>query len=399
MLADQKQTAHLRVGLTGFELEEGDGRAPVNVAIVLDKSGSMSGEKIQKAKEAAIMALRRLNSKDIVSVVVYDDTVRVVVPATKLLDRAAIEREIRRINAGGSTALFAGVSKGAAEVRKFLSRDRVNRIILLSDGLANVGPSSPAELGDLGASFAKDGISVTAIGLGLGYNEDLMTRIAMRSDGMHHFAEEARDLARLFKTEFGTALSVVAQEVAIKVRCARGIRPVRVLRGEADISGQNVVILMNQIYSGEEKRVVLEVEVPPTSAGKSREIASVDVSYANMQTKTTDRLTSSVEVTFTESKKVVQENVDPTAMAVIVRQQAAVTYRTAMRLRDEGKKQEAQALFESNAVYLETQADLFDSDNLRQDSISNFRASRNLSDEDWIRERKQSTFEADWSMY
>ena len=98
-------------------------------------------------------------------------------PATKVSDKKTIFRAIRQIRADGSTALFGGVSKGAKEIRKFLSHKRVNRMVLLSDGLANVGPQSPSELGDLGSSLIEDGISVTTIGLGLGYNEDLMTKL------------------------------------------------------------------------------------------------------------------------------------------------------------------------------------------------------------------------------
>ena len=178
MLADKKQAAFVKIGLTGFKLDSKDKRAPVNVAIVLDKSGSMEGDKIAKAKDAAIAAIGRLGSDDIVSVVAYDSTVQVIVPATKLSDKESVIEQIRRIEAGGSTALFAGVSKGADELRKFLDKNRVNRVILLSDGLANVGPQSPSELGALGASLMKEGISVSTMGLGLDYNEDLMTKLA-----------------------------------------------------------------------------------------------------------------------------------------------------------------------------------------------------------------------------
>src|SRR5690606_9640008 len=109
--------------------------------------------------------------------------VEVLVPATKVSDRATIDRGIQRLRAGGMTALFAGVVKGATEVRKFLSRDRVNRVILLSDGAANVGPASAGELGRLGTTLRKEGIAVTTVGLGLGYNEDLMVQLAQGSGG------------------------------------------------------------------------------------------------------------------------------------------------------------------------------------------------------------------------
>jgi Ca-activated chloride channel family protein len=160
MLADKKQAAFVKIGLTGFKLESSQKRTPVNVAIVLDKSGSMQGEKIAKAKEAAIAAIGRLGAEDIASVVAYDSTVQVIVPATKLSDKEAVLQQIRGIEANGSTALFAGVSKGADELRKFFDKNRVNRVILLSDGLANVGPQSPSELAELGASLMKEGIYV-----------------------------------------------------------------------------------------------------------------------------------------------------------------------------------------------------------------------------------------------
>ena len=164
--ANEKQTVWIRVGLKGARLDAGKKRPAANVAIVLDKSGSMNGEKMNQARAAAIDAVRMLNKDDIVSVVTYDSTVNVLVPATKLSEPEQVISKIRGIKSGGNTALFAGVSKGAAEVRKFLDRKRVNRVILLSDGLANIGPSSPGELGNLGKSLQKENISVSTLGLG-----------------------------------------------------------------------------------------------------------------------------------------------------------------------------------------------------------------------------------------
>ena len=151
LLADTTQTAYLRVALSGSTMDEPQLRVPVNIAIVIDKSGSMGGDKIAKAREAAIMAVDKLSSDDIISIITYDSTVNVLIPATKVSDKHTIFKAIRNINSGGSTALFAGVTKGGQEMRKFLSSDRVNRMMLLSDGLANVGPQTPAELGNFPA--------------------------------------------------------------------------------------------------------------------------------------------------------------------------------------------------------------------------------------------------------
>ncbi|MFV1979806.1 MAG: VWA domain-containing protein, partial [Rhodothermia bacterium] len=223
LLGGRQQTAFIKIDLTGFQIERETDRAPVNVAFVLDKSGSMGGQKMDQAIEATIMAIQYLNPGDVVSVIVYDSEARVLVPATALTDKQAIQEQIRSLAAGGGTALYAGVTLGATELREFLDPKRVNRVILLSDGQANEGPSSPSELGDLGSALSRDGISVTTIGLGLGYNEDLMTQLALRSDGNHSFVEDVENLALIFNQEFGDVLSVIAQDVQVTIDLEEGI--------------------------------------------------------------------------------------------------------------------------------------------------------------------------------
>jgi Ca-activated chloride channel family protein len=386
--ADATQTTYLKVGLTGFRMPSGKDRPPVNVAIVLDKSGSMSGAKIQRAREAAIAALERLDERDIVSVVTYDNSARVVVPATKMSDRADIIESIRAIQSGGSTALFAGVSKGAAELRKFLAKDRVNRVILLSDGLANVGPSSPGELADLGRSFGKEGIAVTTIGLGTGYNEDLMAQLAANSDGTHAFAESASDLNRMFAAEFGDITSVVAQEVAITIRCKKGVRPVQVLGRKAEINGRTVIAQFNQIYSQQQKYVLLEIEVAPGAENSTRDLAEVSVSYANMATNTTDTLTNTIGARFSKLENELVASVDRDVMVSCVSQIANDNAKRAVALRDEGKVEEARELFLQNADYLNDNAATWTAPELQTYGEQQIKTSRNLQDSAWGSSRK-----------
>lgn len=350
--AGEKQTTWLRVGLEGFRIDAEKKRAPVNLAIVLDKSGSMSGQKIEQARRAAIDALSLLNSNDIVSVVTYDTTVSVLVPATKMSDRESIEKAIRTIQADGSTALFDGVSKGAAEVRKFLDKERVNRIVLLSDGLANSGPSTPAELGALGASLMRENISVSTLGLGLGYNEDLMVQLAKKSGGNHHFIEKATELADIFRGEFEDVLSVVAQEVEMTIRVPEGIRPVRVLGNDAEIDGQQIVTHLAQIYSRQKKYVVIEVEIPPSEVNSSRELANVSVSYTNMKTLVTDRLSSSSSVRFSNSKVDVEKSLNKSVLADVVALVSSENNKLATKYLDEGNLEMSRKVLRENVEYL-----------------------------------------------
>ncbi len=387
LLAGRAQKAFLKVGLTGFELQN-ESRVPVNIAIVLDRSGSMAGENIVRAREAAITAVELLDERDIVSIVTYDDKVNVLVPAMRLTDRAAVIGKIKSINTGGSTALFAGVSKGAEEIRKNLNGNYISRVILLSDGQANVGPATPGELGELGASLMKEGIAVSTIGLGLGYNEDLMSQLAKSSDGNHAFVEKPSDLAKIFKLEFGDLLSVVAREVLVKVKCGDGIKPLRVLGREADISGGKVTAMLNQLYSRQEKFIVVEVEVPAGRPGQKLQIAAVDVSYGNMATKKNDSLAGSAGVSFTQLAKTVKANQDKKVMASAVRMVANEMNKKALELRDKGQVKQAQKLLQRNYKELNTYANDLDDESLLKDAKFNRIQSEQVAGKNWNKTRK-----------
>lgn len=352
MLAGSKETNYVRIALEGFDLPESQDRPPVNVAIVIDTSGSMRGQKISQARKAAITAVDRLRDTDIVSVILYNSSATVLVPATKATDRKDIISKIESVTANGNTALFAGVSKGAAEVRKFLDDESVNRVILLSDGKANVGPSSPRELERLGASLVKQGISVSTLGLGLNYNEDLMSSLALAGSGNHIFIEQADDLIAVFNSEFNDLMSVVAGSFKIEATVAKGVRPVRVLGAKADISGQSVRIPLTQLYSRQNRYFVLEVEVDAQEADSTHDLVSVAVEYKNMITETTDKLSSSVGVRFSESSEQVQTDRDPVTYAYCAVQIANERNIRATALRDAGQVEAAQKLLMTNQIEL-----------------------------------------------
>jgi Ca-activated chloride channel homolog len=369
--AGQAQRIFLKVGLDGLAIQDSTARPPVNMAIVLDKSGSMSGEKIRKAKEAAKMAVNRLRADDIVSVVAYDHAVEVLVPATKASEKEEIHRRIDRLRADGNTALFAGVSKGAREVRKFIDTRRISRVILLSDGLANVGPSSPAELGELGAALIKEGVSVTTVGLGGGYNEDLMARLAEASDGNHAFARTADDLSRIFNFELGDLLSVVAKDVRIRVSCRPGVRPVRVLGRQAQIYGQEVVARINQLYASQEKFLLIEVEIPASGDGTARDVAAVSVEYDNTLTEARESLRHRAGIRYSSSRALVESSRNDQVVISSIELLSNENNRLAVELRDKGKAGEAEKVLEKNVIFLEKEAQKHRSKKLKKLAADN----------------------------
>lgn len=389
MQANTEGTAFLRVALTGFELSSDIDRAPLNVALVLDQSTSMGGEKIQRAKEAAIMAVSKLSANDVVSIVTYDTTVRVLVPATKATNKSKLYEAIESIRAQGSTALFAGTSKGASEVSRYLSSERVNRVVLLSDGMANVGPDSPKELGDLGRALAKKGMSVSTIGLGLGYNEDLMTQLANYSDGNHDFVKNSADLARVFDREFGDAMSVVAQDVNIEIITEDGIKPIRIIGRDGTIIGNRVTTRVNQLYSAQENYVILEVNVPASIDGSKRDVAKVSVKYNNMATKRGEQASDLVAVSFSNNNERVKDSINKVAYESAVEQLANAQTKHALELRDKGQVKEAEKALTSNASFLDKAARLISSPKLSRQSVeSKAEAAAVTQDKKWNESRK-----------
>ncbi|MEJ2316850.1 MAG: VWA domain-containing protein [Gammaproteobacteria bacterium] len=390
--AGRAHKTFLKISLTGFELSGLKERTPANVALVLDESGSMTGEKLEEAKEAALLAVDLLNEDDILSIISYDSHVKVLVPATRVADKSDIRRAIRAMKAGGQTALFAGVSKGAREVRKFIDKERVNRIILLSDGQANVGPSTTTELGELGMSLGKEGISVTTIGLGAGYNEDLMANLAGYSDGNHAFVENPEDLVKIFNYEFGDVLSVVAQDLLIRIEFEDGIRPLRILGRNGEIIGREVTTRMNQLYSDQEKYVLLEVEVPEGTPDQTRDLANVTVSYQNMANRQQEDVHDKVTVSYSTSGEDVAKSRNREVVTTATKQVANEMSKQAVKLRDEGKREEAQSLLNSSADFVRSQGAMLGGE--EKEELEAFSAEVESDadaitlDEEWDRTRK-----------
>ncbi|GHT40538.1 hypothetical protein FACS189443_1010 [Planctomycetales bacterium] len=352
----EKQTVALKIGVKGFALESEKQRPPLNIALVIDRSGSMHGEKIERAKAAAIGAIQQLSEKDIVSVIVFDDAVNVVFPASKVSDKASIISRIKEIRVGGSTALHAGTQKGYEEVKKFYEKGLVNRVIVLSDGQANVGPSSTDDFATLGKKYGGEGISVTTFGLGVGYNEDLMAKLALASDGNHKFIEKADELVDIFIKEFNTALSVVAQDVKATVTLPEGFRPVRTLNLDADIAGQQVKFGWNQIYSQHERFVILEVEIPAGENGQKRDLANVVLQYRNMETKNEDNVSGKAEITYSDSDKLVKDSINKPVFEEYIELLANLRNKEAVALRDKGDIEGAARAFSRNAGFISDNA-------------------------------------------
>lgn len=380
--ANQQQTAVIKISMEADAPPSDADRSPVNLCIVMDRSGSMNGSKIEQARQAALEALSRLGKNDVFSLVTYDSSVQTLIPAGRVTDLGQARRIIEGIKAGGSTALFGGVSQGASELRKFLEdhpEGMVHRMILLSDGLANVGPASPEELGRLGTSLMKEGISVTTVGLGLGYNEDLMTTLAQTSDGNTYFVENSQDLVRIFSDELGDVLSVVAREIRILIECPAHVKPLRALGRDALIRGQQVELSLNQLYGNQERYLLLEVEVPPTPKDQELPLMSAIIQYQNMLNQNREEQTLALNARFSEQEAEVKQSVNAAVQTDYYNIQSAQAKEQAIEKWEAGDRDGALEVLETNRLMLDQVAQDYQIPKLRKEAENLERQRENLS--------------------
>jgi Ca-activated chloride channel family protein len=348
---------YLRVALQGCRPEPSQSRTPVNVAFVIDRSGSMQGMPIAQAREAAIMAVNRLLPTDIASVVIFDNQVEVLVAAQKVADPVNFTDQIRQVTPRGSTAIHGGVLMGAAEVAKFKDPRRLNRVVLLSDGQANVGPARPEDFATLGRALLAQGISVSTIGLGLRYNEDLMLQLARASDGNHAFAREPTDLIQIFNKEFDDVLGSCAQTVSIDIELKAGVRAVRAISRDGTVEDRKASFRLNQVYAATEHYVLLEVALDKDLATDGeQQLGVVKVAYSAPGSDERQALDASIRGRFSASDEEVKVGVDQKVAEAVVEQVTRERAQRAVELQDQGKIKEARELLLQNASEIQNMA-------------------------------------------
>jgi Ca-activated chloride channel homolog len=340
------------VVLVELRAKEADAKrtAPINLALVLDHSGSMRGAKLEKARQAAGVALDQLGPDDIFSLVIYDDQVEVLIPPQRVKDREDMKRKIAHIREGGCTALYAGVEKGANQLRKYFDKEKVNRIVLLSDGLANVGPSSTSALAKLGKELRGEGFGVSTVGLGDDYNEDLMTALAEASRANYYYVKDAEKLPGIFKDELGTVKNAVARNVKVTITLPDGVKPKCVL-GEDDLAfrGQTVTIPLAELFGSQTRRFLIACDAP---ASDVREIAlaNVELSYEDSETGNASAENRTAKIAQTSDSSLVEKSIQPDVASSVAITRNRLTKAEAVKLADAGKSRDAAALLVRQAA-------------------------------------------------
>ncbi len=193
-------------------------RTPLDIALVIDRSGSMSGQPLETAKECAVRIVKGLRPDDRISIVTFDDEIDIVQALTAVGDAKDIETRVRSIQSGGSTNLFGGWEEGAKQLAPFVKKERIARVILLSDGQTNQGLLNESEIFTHVSKLAGTGITTSTIGLGHGFNESLLAGMAKSGEGVANFGQTPEDLDEAFEQQFAILSNTFLRQVEIKIQ-------------------------------------------------------------------------------------------------------------------------------------------------------------------------------------
>lgn len=240
-------------------------RRPFNLSLVIDRSGSMAGRSLKQALSASETLVEQLGPDDLLSLVVYDDTVETILPPGNISNKQAIREMIRRVRAGGTTNLSGGWLKGCEHVLARRGADMIHRVLLLTDGQANVGVVDPKVLIATARQKADNGVVTTTLGFGAHFNEDLLIGMAQAAGGNFYFIQTPDDAEEVFRIEVESLASVVAQNLALTIAPVpdSGVQ-IRNLYSNYRVETQqsDMMLSMGDLYENEDKFLALELTIP-----------------------------------------------------------------------------------------------------------------------------------------
>jgi len=272
---------HILVEITAPTVRRDVRRASANLAYVLDRSGSMSGwNKLALAKQAVIEAIGRQGSEDGFAVVVYDNEVSVTTSATSAtpMNRQAAAQQLAPVQPRGNTNLSAGWLAGCEQIAGRMAAEGVNRVLLLTDGLANAGIAAPEDLAHLAADLRTRGITTSTFGVGADFNERLLQSMADAGGGHFYFIGDVAQMRDHITSEVGEALDIAVRGAVLEVIVPGGVvvdtlSPYRIER-----VGSRVLVHLGDLVSGQTISLVLRLRF---SAGQIGHVLDAEVRLAD----------------------------------------------------------------------------------------------------------------------
>ena len=328
---------YLCVTLRGPELTEVR-RLGMNLALVVDRSGSMASEdKLRFAMAAAEQLVDRLRPEDRLAIVAYDDEIRTLVPSTPARERDTFLDAIRSLYSGSSTNLYGGMVAGYEEVLKHFDEEDLNRVILISDGLANVGVTDPEKIWRRAKQCRKHGVRVSTMGVGVEYDEVLMSRIAEHSGGNYYYIDHPETMGSHLDAELRELGKVVARNLIVTIQLGEGVEVVDVFGYEHESRARTVTIPVRDMFSGQRRKIVLKLRVPHEERPELR-VASVSLRYDDVMTRAPRATKAPVLATrYTSNSELIDKEMSAEVMSKVEIVLNALALQTAMQHQKEGR--------------------------------------------------------------
>lgn len=280
-------THFLRIGVQGYEVAEAE-RPSANLVFVIDTSGSMNGRRLNLVKETLNVLVDRMRSDDTISIVTYGSRSEVVLHPTRGSERAEILTAVYSLESGGSTNLEAGLLLGYEQANRAYKPDGINRVILASDGVANVGDTGPNSLASKIRSYADAGIQLTTLGVGLGdFNDTMMEQLADQGDGNYAYIDSMKEAEEVFINNLMSTLQAIALDAKIQVDFDRNVvERYRLIgyenRAIADEDFRNNDVDAGEIGAGHTVAAIYAIQLVPGAQGR---IATVNLRWQNPDTR------------------------------------------------------------------------------------------------------------------
>lgn len=274
-------TAWLQIGIQAKSAQAAD-IAPLNLAFVIDKSGSMdSPEKMPYLKQSLTKFLSSLASNDIVSIIAFSTTAEVIQSATKVGDGKWIENAVSRLQPGGNTNLYDGLMMGFSEVDRNFDMRRNNRVILLTDGLANTGTTDPTTIANSARKYNDKGIYLSTIGLGKDFNDPLLNQLATQGKGAYHLVDSAAEMDRVFGQQTSGLIQKAASDVSITIRPDSSVRVDGLTGYDSKPPAGTVQVKMRDMGTGDSQVLLAQLNISPSATGR-KNIGTIELRYRDL---------------------------------------------------------------------------------------------------------------------
>ena len=272
------------------------GRPDLNLSLVLDRSGSMEGEKMVRAREAAMFCVDQMLPTDRLSVVTFDDRIEVLFPSEPVTNKQSMKDLISRVSARGSTALHEAWVRGGLTVSERMLDQGINRVVLITDGLANVGITNTDEIVTQAMGLYQRGVSTSTIGIGADFNEDLLMPMAQSGGGNAWHVVEPDDMQRIFQVELEGLIAQFAHTVSLSLIPADGVRVVDLLN-DFDLTETGRYRLPN-LQAGSPLDIVVQLRVGAEEVGTQMRLLDLRLGFTPQDAKNAEVLKQAHTVEF-----------------------------------------------------------------------------------------------------